>query len=147
MNKVPKTLREIRGNLTLEQFGKRVGYSLQVVQQYEAGRPSEKYLGKVCEAFGLKREDIAGMDSSGTEPLLVKEGPLTRMNPREFRDAAERMGLECHIRGHRLAARALMDLVDALDDLSGNAASAPMSAKASQALIDLSAVHPSKPTP
>lgn len=128
MTKVPKTLRELRGELSLIEFGKRVGYSYQVVQQYETGTPSEKYLRKICEVFGIGRQEISvGEKAPGA--LKMGEGPLTRMSAQEFRDAADRMGVECHIRGHLIAARALMDLVESLDNLSGESAIAAKSEK------------------
>lgn len=148
----PRTLKQIRDDLGLKlvEFGAKIDYDVSTVQGYEAGKPSEKYLRKICEVFGIEREAILVPESR--YPVAAQGGSATldaerrEMSPQEFRDAADRFAVECHRRGHRLAARALMDLVDALDKLSGDDASAPKSAKVSQAVADLAKVRPGKPT-
>lgn len=96
--------------------------------------------------FGGPKSVSIGYPAQSMAPLSTHDVPGRELTPEEFRDAADRLAVECHRRGHRLAARALMDLVDALDGLSGGVASAPKSAKVSQAIEDLASVRPGKPT-
>jgi hypothetical protein len=62
----------------------------------------------------------------------------------EFRDAADRFAVECHRRGYRRTARAVMDLVDELDGVTDAASNAASFSKANQAVADLAKLHSGK---
>ena len=122
----PRTLKQIREDerLTLEEFGAKIGYSVSTVQGYEAGEPSEKYLGIVCEKFGIPRSAIR-VD----RPLYLRESPAREDNPapgrpETFESLLQRTAAVCLARGHLLAAQAILSLLLELDARRFNEASA-----------------------
>ncbi len=75
--------------------------------------------------------------------LSGSETEMAEMTESEFVRVADRFGIECRRRGHKVASRALMDLVDAFDTPS-SAAGVPSHPKVSAAVADLSQARSAK---
>ena len=50
-------------------------------------------------------------------PLALKDAPASEMGAAEFREAVDRLALECLRRGYRKAGRALLDVIDVIDGI------------------------------
>ncbi len=149
----------IRRNLTQADVAKALNHGETVVANWEAGRngPHRSKLGPLEDFFGVSIDPFTGewktakkglpagtvysasSGPGGMEPMATADRTAAVMSAEEFRNLADHCAVECHRRGHRLAARALMDLVDELDGLSD--ATRPKSSKVLQALEDLSKVR------
>lgn len=148
----------IRRNLTQAALANELQEGETTITNWESGTngPHRSKLVKIADFFGVEIDPFTGRWEAlkpppaallgELPPLRTWDRPNPEMSLEEFRDAVDRFAVECHRRGHRLAARTLMDLVDELEEQIKAGAIVPKSPKVAAAIADLSAVRPGKPT-
>lgn len=148
----------IRRNLTQSALANELQEGETTITNWELGTngPHRSKLAKIADFFGVEIDPftgrwealrpVAGPLSGELAPLRTWDRPNPEMSLEEFRDTVDRFAVECHRRGHRLAARTLMDLVDELESQIKAASIVPKSPKVAAALADLASVRPGKPT-
>lgn len=142
----------IRRNLTQADLGKGLGEGETVIANWESGRngPHKSKLPKIGDFFGLEIDPFTGIWNAKSDAVLYEvpphkpsatpDAPMVPMDDATFRDVADRFAIECMRRGHRLVARALMDLVDELE-LSANSKTSEGADEEALRMLDLASQH------